>query len=935
MSDEKPDETNVDNLTRDSSTAESTEGHTNALQLRLQESWEFASPWLRSALPVILFVVAAWLLHHEFTSIKAADVVVSLRSLPVSAILLAILLTACNYVVMIGYDWFGVRLVNHPLSLKQVSIASLLSYAFSNSLGFVFGGTPVRVRLYSAWGMSGAEIVRMLVFISMAFWMGLFSVAGVLFVATPFEIPSRFHLPLATSQPLGAIMLVLVAAFFVTCLVFRKPIHLFKVNIQPPPFSIGVAQVVISALDFLLASATLYVLLPADTTIGYFAFTSIFLLAIIVALASHVPGGLGVLELVLVTMLPQSSHGFVASLLVFRIIYYFLPLIAAVAAIGVSSIRHLSSRSRQTLDISTKHLQTLASSATGWAQIIGPRIITGAVFLAGLMLLISGSLPTADGRMEIVRRAMPLPVVEMSHFFGSIVGALLLILARGLQRRIDAAWGMTIVLLGFGVVFSIVKGFDYEEAIILSVLLVALLPCREHFYRRGSLFAPSWTWGWLGGVAMAIVLLVWLVLFAFRHVEYSNDLWWDFAYHGDAPRSLRALLGVVIALTLVAMTRLLRTHCEPPPIASAEELNEVAAIVAKAEPTNANLALLGDKRFVFSQDRKAFVMFGCSGNSWIAMGDPVGPDQSADDAAWKFREACDTVGVSPVFYQIAESSLGRYIDMGMSMRKLGEVARVPLPKFSLEGSSRKDLRRSKKKSGEAGLSFRIINKSEVAGWMPKLKEISDLWLGDKSAGEKGFSLGYFDETYLLNFDIAVVVQSKPVAERAKSLDESRSRSRQRLDEDQVNAPKSGDFGYGGDEDVIAFANMWRGANHHELSIDLMRYKPDALHGVMEYLFLELMLYGHEQGYQWFDIGMAPLSGASIHRLSPLWNRVSDFTFRHGERFYNFKGLRAYKEKFDPVWTPMYLASPGGISTARVLTDVTTLISGGVAKLLHR
>ncbi len=89
-------------------------------------------------------------------------------------------------------------------------------------------------------------------------------------------------------------MLVVVAGFFLACLVFRKPIHLFKLNVQPPPISIGLAQVAISSLDFLLASAALYVLLPEDSTIGFLAFTSIFLLAIIVALASHVPGGLGV-----------------------------------------------------------------------------------------------------------------------------------------------------------------------------------------------------------------------------------------------------------------------------------------------------------------------------------------------------------------------------------------------------------------------------------------------------------------------------------------------------------------------------------------------------------------------------------------------------------------------------------------------------------------
>ncbi len=220
------------------------------------------------------------------------------------------------------------------------------------------------------------------------------------------------------------------------------------------------AQVAISATDFLLASAALYVLLPADTNIGFFSFTSIFLLSIIVALASHVPGGIGVLELVLVTMLAPSAHGFVASLLVYRIVYYLLPLLVAVIAIAVSTARRHSGK-----------LRAATSQAIGWTQIVGPRLIMGSVFLAGLLLLVSGSLPTADGRMEIVRRFLPLPVVEISHFLGSVIGALLLILARGLQRRIDVAWWLTVALLTFGIIFSMAKGFDYEEAALLTLLL--------------------------------------------------------------------------------------------------------------------------------------------------------------------------------------------------------------------------------------------------------------------------------------------------------------------------------------------------------------------------------------------------------------------------------------------------------------------------------
>ncbi|MCA9159243.1 MAG: bifunctional lysylphosphatidylglycerol flippase/synthetase MprF, partial [Planctomycetales bacterium] len=822
------------------------------------QSWLFAAwmsiaPYARPAMTVIVFCAALWLLHHEFSTIKLKDVAASFRSLSTFAIMAAITLTMANYIVLIGYDWLGVRLIGHPVTNKQIVTASLLSYAFSNSLGTVLGGTPIRFRFYSAWGLSAPEIVRLIFFIGFAFWLGLLTLSGTLFVAFPFDIPARFHLPLTTSRPLGTILLMLSAALFASCVILGKPIHFLGVNFQPPRLRIAMAQAALSALDFTLAAATLYVLLPPGIAVSFLTFTAIFLLAIVIGLISHVPGGLGVFELVLVTMLPQSSHPLVASLLAFRLIYYVLPLMLAVVGISAAAI---SQHRRKAI--------TAVGQAARWTSIVGPRIITGAVFVAGLILLISGSLPAAEGRMRIVRSLLPLPIVELSHFFGSVVGAMLLVLARGLQRRIDAAWMLTIILLGFGAVFSLAKGLDYEEAIMLGLLLVALIPCRAQFYRRGRVLAPSLNAGWIVAILMSIGLLAWLILFAYRHVEYQNELWWSFAYRGDAPRSLRGLVAFAVVLVLVALGRLLRPHQVPPAVATNAELEKVAAIVRGSETTAANLALLGDKRFIFSQDRKAFVMFGCEGKSWIAMGDPVGPESSADEAVWQFREACDEAGVVPVFYQVDESQLGRYIEMGLSMIKIGEDACVPLANFSLEGSSRKDLRRSIKKASEAGMRFEIVLQPEASKLLPTLKQISDAWLAEKSSAEKGFSLGYFSEAYLMRFDMALVYQH---------------------------------------DRLIAFANIWRGANKKELSIDLMRYVPDAPHGVMEYLFTELLLWGHEQGYAWFNLGMAPLSGVDSHRLGPLWNRVSSLVFRHGEHFYNFQGLRSYKDKFDPEWFP--------------------------------
>jgi phosphatidylglycerol lysyltransferase len=134
---------------------------------------------------------------------------------------------------------------------------------------------------------------------------------------------------------------------------------------------------------------------------------------------------------------------------------------------------------------------------------------------------------------------------------------------------------------------------------------------------------------------------------------------------------------------------------------------------------------------------------------------------------------------------------------------------------------------------------------------------------------------------------------------------------------------------------VAFANLWPTITREELSVDLMRYSQLAPKGVMDYLFVEVMLWGKAQGYQWFNLGMAPLSGLEQHPLAPIWHRVGNLVFDVGGHFYNFEGLRRYKEKFLPVWEPRYLAAPGGLALPRVLLDVTSLIAGGLREIVSK
>jgi phosphatidylglycerol lysyltransferase len=121
-----------------------------------------------------------------------------------------------------------------------------------------------------------------------------------------------------------------------------------------------------------------------------------------------------------------------------------------------------------------------------WVSVMVPPFFAATTFAGGVLLLLSGATSVGPGEFSVVRDVLPLPVVEASHFLGSLVGLGLVLLAAALQRRVDAAYHLGVGLLACGVVFSLLKGFDYQEAVLLALMLAALVPCRRHFYRHSA-----------------------------------------------------------------------------------------------------------------------------------------------------------------------------------------------------------------------------------------------------------------------------------------------------------------------------------------------------------------------------------------------------------------------------------------------------------------
>lgn len=846
---------------------------------------------LRPFVGIAVFALSLWVLQDWLRLQRHQDLLRVLSAMPATALGWAGALTVGGYAVLAGYDLLAMRFVSRRMPLASIAAMAFISNALGNNFGnTLITGAAVRYRTYTSAGLPAPEVARVVLFCSAGFWLGFLLVGGVAFASAPVMLPAALHWAGETTRPLGVAFLALLGAYIamtVWTATRHRPLALGNRHLELPSPALTLGQVSVASLDLCLKSAVFYALLPPAAGIGFTHCVAVFLLALLAGNVSLVPGGLGVFESAVVIMLDQrvAPAELAAALLVFRGIYFIAPLFFAAALLGVrASAARLPAR-RNRVSKATRSLVAMA-----------PQILAAMVFVAGALLLLSGSTPAASGRLEVLSRMLSLPVIEVSHFMASLTGAALLLLAHALQRRLDAAWHVALLLVAAAAVFSLAKGWDYEEAIVLGLAGMVLLSSRGQFRRRSSLLGEPFSPSWMAAIAIVLATSLWLVQFANRHALQADLSWWDFALHAEASRSLRATVGAAALAALFGLYRLLRPVRPLIPAPSAGDIERARAMVERSPHTYANLVLRGDKALLFSSAQDAFMMYGRSGRSWIAMGDPVGSAEGARELIWRFRDLCDRFDGWCVFFEVRGERRADYAELGLGLTPLGEQARVKLAHFDLALPAHSDLRQARSRLLRRRCRFEIVPREAVADLLPELARVSDAWLATKSTHEKAFSNASFDVHYLEQFPVAVV------------------RS---------------------EEGIIAFANLWCGAGRQELSVDLMRHLPTAPNGTMDFLFCELMLWARAQGFRWFDFGMAPLSGLDRQRETPLWGRIGTLLYRHGEHFYNFEGLRRYKAKFGPVWTPLYLASPGGVALPAILFDVTALMAGGVAGIVSK
>lgn len=525
--------------------------------------------------------------------------------------------------------------------------------------------------------------------------------------------------------------------------------------------------------------------------------------------------------------------------------------------------------------------------------------------LMGIINLTSAVQPALQSRLAMIEAIFPLVVRHGSRITAALSGFALILLAGNLWRRKRSAWALTVLLLLVSIPAHLIKGLDFEEASLGLSLLALLIILRRSFHASSD--RPSLRQGLIVlATAFGFTLVYGAAGFYLldRHFSVHFGLldalrqtvvmFTSFSNPGLEPVTgfgkyfadsiyIVGLGTLGFALLMIVRPVLVRLP------ATADERRRAESIVLQHGRTALARATLFDDKSYFFGPGDSVIAFAARKRGAMALGDPIGPDEQAAAAISAFRDLCTRNDWTPAFASTLPDHMDAYRAAGLEVVCIGYEAIVILDRFTLEGSENKGIRYSVNHMERLGFRTEVHLPPLEVKLMHSLHEISDAWLTLRNGGEMHFSDGWFDDSYIRNGPVIV-----------------------------VHAP---------DGSPTAFANLVPEYQKNELTIDLMRHYREVEHGTMEFLFAKMLQWAKEKSYDSFSLGLSAIVGVGEKQSDPRVEQALHTIAEYVSRFYNFKGLHDFKEKFHPHWEPRYLVYPGTANLPLVLATLLRVHSG--------
>lgn len=852
---------------------------------------------LRWCVPVVFLVVVVALAAREIDTFDLPAMQRTLLQVPTVQVF-AIALFALAAVAFTGLiDLALARWLHLGMPLREVFRLAFVANTLSNTLNLSGAiGSAARLLGFSAHGVElgrAAALVGMQV-LSLPLGLSMLIIATVALGAAPITESAAAHWLVNLVLIVAAVYL---PAFFVLT-ARRRVMRWLPEGHALPTLPLKLQLSIISLLDWLLAAAVLYACLyVAGAHVKPGELVAIFAGASVLGLLSLIPGGLGVFDSVLLVALTTAGYDqgpILAGVFLFRISYYVLPLFGGLLLGSGMLARRVPMLARAGERLRTHPLFGVLGLPASLLADFGMRLLAVLTFCAGLLLLGSAAIPAVHEHIELVNEVLPLAAIEGSYWISILTGVVLLGLGRGIDGRLRVAYRLALPLLLLSAVLAVTKGLHFGEALFLLGVAILLRARKREFSQRAMSLNSAMTFGWAAGLVVVV-----LAFFAIGTWSVFGDDSFDLFYFGadgHSSRIARGFVAAVIGIVVYLIWQAFAVRRAPLKLPDRAELERARGLYQESGGGEfAHLSFMRDKHLFWSADGHAVMAYGVVRDRLVALGSPCGPPAAVRRAILDFRRFADAHDRVPLFYEVFERDLSLYHDLGFDLFKLGELAMISLDEFTLTGKRWEDLRQAVNRSVKERLTFEVLQPPFDTVLMSELERVSDAWLEDKGAKEKGFSLGRFDVDYLEWSPLAIV---------------------RRADE------------------IVAFANILPPYGPDGvLSIDLMRHVDDAPRGTMDFLFAKIMQWGQQRGHKFFSLGMAPLSRVGDNPYARVNERLAALAFQYGGRFYNYQGLRRYKDKFAPQWVGAYLAYPRGLWVPGLLIDVAALVDGGYRKFL--
>ncbi|RST77595.1 bifunctional lysylphosphatidylglycerol flippase/synthetase MprF [Siminovitchia acidinfaciens] len=822
--------------------------------------------YLKVIFPLALLILAGYeiqkfikgldypLLQREMAQIQFWDMAVTL------------LVVAAAIVPMFFYDVIMVKLLGIDTPKKKLVKQSLVANTFSNLIGFGgLIGLMIRTYYYRTRELEKKKVLTTIASVSLFYLTGISLFSWII-------LAGYRDIPLLVNTKWLYLAVIVVALYL--------PVLLFVIHKKGTDMSIKVrAQLVL--VSFCEWGAIFIVICflvrMLHIQISFHDLFSVFIVACCAGIVSMIPGGLGSFDLVFIwgtDYLGIQDEKVLVLLMLYRIGYFFIPFLIA----GALFLKDYWDRWNEAWDnVPNSVIQTVSHF-----------ILTVLVFISGLLLLLSASVPGIVERLRLAEEFLSFPIMNVSHQLTVAAGFVLLGLSRGIEYKVKRAYHIAMAVLSIAAVLSLFKGLDYEEAIFLLVVVLLLRISKDRFYRQSYVLSWSKT---IFDVAIIFIITFMYVLIGYLNLPEAKvslpTKLLPYVITDYQDLFFSAFIGLWIAVLVFIAGYIIGRPRKMIMEKSVFQEEEVYEHVNKyGGNVLTHLIFLHDKYLFWNSKKTVLFPYQMYADKLIILGDPVGDRKDMPSAIEEFQQVSDLYGYTPVFYEVSMNMLPYLHESGFDFFKLGEEGFVELNEFSLSGKKMKGERAVINKFKRENYTFEIIKPPFSSESLSNLKEVSDDWLQGRR--EKGYSLGFFEESYLNKSDIAILKDEN---------------------------------GY-----VTAFSSLMPVYDdHHTISVDLMRFKQNSPSGTMDFIFLSLFEWAKEEGYGRFNLGMAPLSNVGLSKYSFLGEKIGSQIYLHGQFFYHFKGLRQFKEKYVDEWDSKYMAYRKKSSLPITMLQVTNLI----------